>query len=489
MTTLTTLKKKNKYEISKSGINSWSGIDFSNQGIKNISEMLFDFVYLKELYLTNNNLQTIPPEIVQLRNLEVLDISSNMIKNIPNFLGKMNSLRYLVLNQNLISSCPMELGFLYKLEEFYLDGNPLVEPFSSIYATKGGIAVIIFCKENYMYDKPIDQTWIDLNNNNGELVSIASYNILTQRSTSSEIYNYVPSWALEWDYRKNLIVNEIRKISADILCIQEMENKTFKLFFKEKLQQICNYDVIFYPKNNGISDSDLNMADGCAIFWKKHRFTLIEHKCVEFSQIGLNDERFKECEDIINRNIDKNNIALIVVLEKFTGGQLIIVNSHLYWNPEYPDVKLFQTIILCEEVKKIKERYPAAGILLTGDYNSTKKSSVYELLTLGRIFPFNSDFLIYNYAPLTTKGYLHNLKLKDSFKDTDIEFTNYTPTFKDILDYIFYNDNLILASYLSPIDPDYVKRTIGFPTIHLPSDHILIGARFIMKNKKKGVYK
>lgn len=485
MTTAVTAKKKSKCVTSKSEVNSWCGVDFSGQGIRNISELLFDMSGLREIYFSNNCIKTIPSAIVDLPGLEVLDLTNNRIKSIPGFLAKMINLRCLMLGQNLISACPMELGFMYHLDELCLDDNPLVEPFSSVYASAGGIGVVRFCRENNAYDRPIDRAWIDVSPMDGELVSVASYNVLTQKTTTSGMYAYVPGWALEWDYRKSLLVAEIQKVSADILCIQEMENRPYRLFFREKLLQVCNYDSVYVPKTGLLGDTDPTTADGCAVFWKKHRFSLIDHRSVEFTQLALSDERFREREDIINRNVDKNNIAVIAVLEKFTGGQLIVVNSHLYWNPECPDVKLFQAVILCEEVKKFKEKYPGAGIILAGDYNSTRASSVYELLTLGRIFPFSPDFLAYNYAPLTTKGYSHNLKLRDSLKDSDIEFTNYTPHFKDVLDYIFYNDNLVLTSYLSAIDPDYTEKTVGFPTIHMPSDHILIGARFVMRNKKK----
>lgn len=67
--------------------------------------------------------------------------------------------------------------------------------------------------------------------------------------------------------------------------------------------------------------------------------------------------------------------------------------------------------------------------------------------------------------------------------DNHPHFTNYTPTFTGMLDYIFYN----LHSKLQPKsllqlpqmpELDYAQ---GIPNIHHPSDHLPIMAEFIIK--------
>jgi len=45
-------------------------------------------------------------------------------------------------------------------------------------------------------------------------------NVLTQKFATSDQYQYCPSWALAWDYRKNLILQDILQQSADIVCLQ-----------------------------------------------------------------------------------------------------------------------------------------------------------------------------------------------------------------------------------------------------------------------------
>ncbi|KRH92705.1 Glucose-repressible alcohol dehydrogenase transcriptional effector CCR4, partial [Pseudoloma neurophilia] len=175
-------------------------------------------------------------------------------------------------------------------------------------------------------------------------------------------------------------------------------------------------------------------------------------------------------------------------LEKTIGGILIVINVHIHWNPEFSDVKLFQVILLLEAIQVFKEKYPSAGILLLGDFNSLRNSAVYEVVSTGQIKPESLDFLFYDYAPYFKEGFQHDLLFRDAYSESDQEFTNFTAHFKGILDYIFYNDKLILNSYLSPVDLEYSKMIVGLPSVHYPSDHLILGAKFYFKGcrqKKK----
>ena len=42
-----------------------------------------------------------------------------------------------------------------------------------------------------------------------ERVKVFSWNILCDRYATSQVYGYTPSGALAWDYRKDLIMEEI----------------------------------------------------------------------------------------------------------------------------------------------------------------------------------------------------------------------------------------------------------------------------------------
>jgi len=48
------------------------------------------------------------------------------------------------------------------------------------------------------------------------------YNVLAEVYAIPERHCYCPSWAIEWDYRKKLVLQEISKHNPDILCLQEV---------------------------------------------------------------------------------------------------------------------------------------------------------------------------------------------------------------------------------------------------------------------------
>ena len=55
-----------------------------------------------------------------------------------------------------------------------------------------------------------------------ERVKVLSWNILCDRYATSTVYGYTPSNALAWEYRKDLILEELRRRDADFLCFQEI---------------------------------------------------------------------------------------------------------------------------------------------------------------------------------------------------------------------------------------------------------------------------
>lgn len=46
------------------------------------------------------------------------------------------------------------------------------------------------------------------------------YNVLCDKYATRQLYGYCPSWALNWEYRKKSIMQEILGCSADIISLQ-----------------------------------------------------------------------------------------------------------------------------------------------------------------------------------------------------------------------------------------------------------------------------
>jgi len=94
-------------------------------GVKHMSD-------LKELWINNIQLTSLPSSIGNLKNLMYLNASDNQLINLPSSIGKLTKLKKLYLHHNQLVSLPIELGKLKNLTELHIHNNQLTELPSSI---------------------------------------------------------------------------------------------------------------------------------------------------------------------------------------------------------------------------------------------------------------------------------------------------------------------------------------------------------------------
>ncbi|CAL1530723.1 unnamed protein product [Lymnaea stagnalis] len=349
--------------------------------------------------------------------------------------------------------------------------------------------------------------------------SVMCYNVLCDKLCTKAMYAYCPTWALSWDYRKKGIMNDIIRNNADILTLQEVETEQYySMFLPELAAQ--GYNGIFLPKSRVRtmnSDKEKKCVDGCAIFYKKNKFEKVNEYQIEFSQLATKEGASNTDTDMINRVSTKDNIAIVAVLKtrpdvylnspvtapKGLTQMLMVSTAHIHWDPQSPDVKLVQTMMLIEELQKfVKETSmqfrPNAPppsldadlcnsmpLILCGDFNSLPDSGVYEFLSKGRLDTSHKDFEGQNYQVFmkdrNANGIItHNFNLTSAYKDV-MPFTNYTFDFKGVIDYIFYSDqHLRLHGVMGLQDEEWFRanKIIGCPHPFVPSDHFPLFAEF-----------
>ncbi|KAI1327952.1 glucose-repressible alcohol dehydrogenase transcriptional effector [Xylariaceae sp. FL0255] len=515
----------------------WTQLDMSGQGLKNVSSSFFnDYTFLTEVYLSSNQLTSLPKAIGQLRSLRVLDVSHNQLTQLPAELGMCTPLRQLYLFNNHIRDIPYELGALHFLELLGIQGNPLDSEIKNKIMEDGTKEFINYLKENAPVPMPPNpRVPITIQEDVGsdkERIRVMSWNTLCDLYTSSTLYGYTPSNALSWEYRRDSIMQEFHERDADVLCLQETAMEAFETFFVPELSK-KGYKGVFNPKTRikHMSTKDQGAVDGCSIFYKSDKYIMLDKQFVDFRQTAINrPDMAKGAEDVFNRMMPKDTIAIYCFFEsRATGNRFIVVNAHLCWESYLSDVKAVQTGILMELVTKQAERYtrrPALPIeekrlaksavegasdlelpepsisqeyrnntdiplIVCGDYNSTADSSVYELLEKGRIPPDHPDLKGRKYGNFTRDGIEHPFSLRNSYAHLfgtpdELTFTNYTPSFSGVLDYIWYTTNTLdLVELLGPPDTEYLKRVPGFPNYHFPADHIQIMGEFVFKSKKE----
>ncbi len=143
---------------------------------------------------------------------------------------------------------------------------------------------------------------------------VLCYNVLAQIYATRQLYPYCAVWALAWNYRKNTLLREILSHQADIINLQEVQANHFDKFFQPQLSK-AGYDGIFKRKNRETLRDNPNAIDGCAIFYKRERFALMEQYGIEFNEAARQQTQDRKS----LRRLLKGNIALVVVLEELGG--------------------------------------------------------------------------------------------------------------------------------------------------------------------------
>lgn len=504
-------------EVADGKKSHWAELEISGR-VRSLSTSLWTLTHLTALHLSDNNLSRIPPDISKLQNLVYLDLSSNKLRSLPAELGNMVSLRELLLNNNLLRVLPYELGRLFQLQTLGLKGNPLSQDILGLYQEPDGTRKLL----NHMLDNLAvhpeqlpQRPWITLKERDQILPSasftVMCYNVLCDKYATRQLYGYCPSWALNWEYRKKGIMEEIIHCDAEIISLQEVETEQYYALFLPALKE-RGYDGFFSPKSRAkiMCEQEKKHVDGCAIFFKVEKFSLVQRHTVEFNQVAMANSDGSEA--MLNRVMTKDNIGVAVLLEVhkdlFTGGVkplniadkqlLLVANAHMHWDPEFSDVKLIQTMMFISELKMILEQSAsrpssppmdlnAIPLVLCADLNSLPDSGVVEYLSSGVVADNHKDFkeLRYNEClmnfhnngkngPISDGRISHGFQLMSAYGNNLMPYTNYTFDFKGVIDYIFYSKtHMKVLGVLGPLDPHWMEenKITGCPHPHIPSDH------------------
>lgn len=308
--------------------------------------------------------------------------------------------------------------------------------------------------------------------------------------------------------------------------------ESYNEYFRRELA-FNDYRGIFWPKSRAktMAEKEAKYVDGCATFFKSSKYICLDKQLIDFANTAINRPDMKGEHDTFNRVMPRDNIAVATFFEnRITGSRLIVVNAHIFWDPAYKDVKLIQVAILVEQISALADRWTkhapctdkaafrhsevdgekkadtlpeglstepgpsleySSGnqipLLICGDFNSSAGSGVYDLLTLGNVAGSHADLANRGYGNFTRDGMAHPFSLKSAYSGIDeLSFTNYTPGFTGVLDYIWYSTNTLqVRGVLGNVDQEYLRKVPGFPNHHFPSDHLALRAEFSVKARKE----
>ncbi|KAG8034933.1 hypothetical protein G9C98_008009, partial [Cotesia typhae] len=336
--------------------------------------------------------------------------------------------------------------------------------------------------------------------------SAMTYNVLSSSYANPSMYGYCQPEFLDWQVRGNNVLLEIYRFMSDVINLQEVEMEQFENFFLPHLQT-KGYHGQFTPKSRVLTMSEpkKKLVDGCAIFWKAQKFSLVSVKGISYRDLVM--QNTARSEDMMNRVCNRDNIGILAVLKTTTDAWtygppvypndveqfLIVANTHLHWDPQYADVKIIQTMIMISEILSLADNvrtsfsrpdkvllFSDIRILLCGDFNSLTNSGVFQFLSTGQLPLNHPELQGFDYFHAIAKilgrecygGITHPLNLSSACSPQIMPYTNYSYGFKEMIDYIFYSpSNLACLGVYGPISQDWFNlfNVVGCPHPFIPS--------------------
>ena len=192
---------------------------------------------VKELYLENKGLKTVPKEIKGFPNLEVLILKDNYIENVPSFLFEQKSIKHLNLAGNGISEFPVGLEKMVQLESISLSNNALTSIPDSFWELKN----LKHLNIEYNYLKEIGEGIAQMEQLNSIRASFNKFTKLPESITnltnlsyldiSNNGMQYIPSFSRLENLRYlNIGDNGLKALPEGIEKLTKLENLNFNNF-------------------------------------------------------------------------------------------------------------------------------------------------------------------------------------------------------------------------------------------------------------------
>ncbi|XP_046675710.1 2',5'-phosphodiesterase 12-like isoform X2 [Homalodisca vitripennis] len=313
---------------------------------------------------------------------------------------------------------------------------------------------------------------------------VVSYNILADvySSTSfaqSELFGYCPTYALNIDYRKQLILKELLGYNADLVCLQEVETK---LFESDLVPVLGEQGLV------GVHAKKSTIREGVSTFYSPSKFKLLDTQEVILGEELVNKSYCSRILATVEKNTQlKERItglgttALALTLEnnEKPGEILVVGNTHFYFHPDADHIRLLQGGILIaflsDIVDSIKAKNPGKNVslLCCGDFNSVPECGIYKLMTENHV---PADFVDWRSKP---EEEVKELSLSQPYKMQSAcgtpKYTNFTVGFADCLDYIYYQTDRLKVEAVVPLpSEEELRQHTAIPSVVFPSDHVAL---------------
>ena len=150
---------------------------------------------------------------------------------------------------------------------------------------------------------------------------VMTYNLLADLYADSEFSRTVlhpqcPSYALDIDYRKQLMLKELLGYNADLICLEEVDQKIFDGDLLPVLSEKGGMDGVFERKGGQVSE-------GLACFWRATKFKRLDAQRIVLADTIQCDPKFIP----MLKTIQSNEKLKESMLGRTTALQIVVLES------------------------------------------------------------------------------------------------------------------------------------------------------------------
>ena len=343
-----------------------------------------------------------------------------------------------------------------------------------------------------------------------QTLRLFTYNLLadlyTSQKTNKAQFAHTTPTVLSPARRFPLLIAEIIAHNASLIFLQEVDQSIFTTFLLPILSTL-NYSGRYLNKIS-------KQREGLAVFWRGDALTLEHESGGAVKDLFRPNEKSWESMDSVRsfsdqhehlREVMMENVGTVaqffVFKDRERGGKFVVANTHLFFHPLADHVRAMQLLAVCKRAGELKVEYGAAGVIVGGDLNSDPESGAARLMRGEEVVKGDDcwkDFrtMVWNsereYEMESSGGDggvdgIDSLSMDSSFPKMIActgrpEFTNYTTTFVDTLDYIYVNEDAfeVVGVFANPS----LKEMEGggaMPNESFASDHISLCADVKLK--------
>jgi mRNA deadenylase 3'-5' endonuclease subunit Ccr4 len=245
------------------------------------------------------------------------------------------------------------------------------------------------------------------------IFKVVSYNILSDNYLHYGGYDKLPPNVIEWQFRKDRLLNQIISLNADIICLQEINQQGFE-FFLHHLRQI-GYEGVF-----GLNPT--HQGDSVATFFDTKKLKYNGHAIHPYPGTGK------------------------VFLEVKFGGDapLTVVNTKFKWDQVEKNLDSHAGYQQSKHLLNVLQNTTNLNnVVLCGDLNMTAQQPHFKLIKDA---------------------------FKDAFQNQEVYTYQQGGQLKRI-DYILHSADIISKPIITE-----QKQLLSIPSVNWPSDHLIVMA-------------